>query len=212
MDDEDINDLEDLSGAHVELGVFEHLPFQETAPLLDALNERHQFVSARRYNGLPPMAGDVDLFITLSFELQEVVGGALGAAGVLFAKAFLEEFAKDTYAAVREPLLALLHKRPAGPGERRWTALELGVGPLSLLFEDPLDDDTFLHRVRRAQELAETLPDLTIIRPEGPEPDWLHWDEASDSWLGKLTIRIGDQSAWEERRRRAGYSPYGKEL
>lgn len=182
----------DAQSITVRVGVLQHLPFREIAPLLDALNEHHLHVEVSRWNMEPPAAGDIDVSLTLVIDAVSAFGGV--AISILL-KTFLEEFAKDTYGAVRREFLRVFKKSPrATHGWRHYVPMQLHARSVRFYFSDPeMTDQEFCERIRAAIDVADSLPEDGYEEGPGPGPEYgLEWNEDSRSWRGLIWMKDGD--------------------
>ncbi len=101
---------------------------------------------------------------------------------------WLDKAADESYVPVRDAFLCLFKKAPQE--WRRYVPLEVRVGAVRFYFEDPLTDEEFGKHLRKAIEVADSLPETGLEGIAGPGEFGLEWNENSQSWYGD--IYLGD--------------------
>ncbi len=139
----------------------------------------------------PPEAGGNAISVSFTIVDALTVGGAGLAAYSIktILKVWLEKFADESYAPVRDALLRLFKKVPNK--WRVYVPLEITVGAVRFSIEDPLTDAEFCKRLRSAIDIADALPEEGLEGTPGPDEFGLEWNEYSQSWSGKIYLEDG---------------------
>jgi hypothetical protein len=190
-------------GAAVEVRHAEDLSHTDVTPLLEALTASGVWrVRSERVAWSGPAAGGIDVGL--------LVTTALAGGGLLFAKTFMEELARDAYAGVRSAIRGLavaLRDRAGKPSRVRASVpVAIEVGAVRFYFgsllehrgdPDEWSDPWFLQRLVAAQAIVEGVPEVVLTTSvdevlwadEFTESDAFekkdagyHWNSQIDDW------------------------------
>jgi hypothetical protein len=168
---------ESFYSADVEVTSVDLASFADLEPLLDDLTKKFMKVTATRWGMRPPMAGSLDVAITLF-----VAAGAVGS--IEFVRKFAGLLAEDAYKSVRDALRRLRDKAQEEDSARTWT-LAVQIGSHRFYFRGPFDEEEFVARLGAADPiLRESPPELiehTDGAPREMEGGW-YWDPERKAW------------------------------
>lgn len=175
----------------VHLRTDKRLSYRETAPLLDALNERFLLVEAERWNFKPPAAaggGGPDVIVSLvfaSFHGMSRLSRVLGDADMRdLVKAVVVELVKGSNSAVRKEIVRLIALARARRVTAHSAPFRIEIESLPFYFDEEVTEDEFIERCKRASDFVGKLPmgDLSVV--PGPGEYGFYWDGESNGWKG----------------------------
>jgi hypothetical protein len=165
--------------AHVNVGAYGFVSFEDLAPVLDELSDlrRHNIVRASVADFEPPAAGFSEIAVTIATDASATILATLALQGA---------------GELRRKLLQLMGKARKNRHGRRYLPLSVEIGRVRFYFQEVVSEEALLERLQAAQEFAASLPGEAFLGKSGPGVYGLFWDDQGKTWRGSIYGYSGD--------------------